>query len=105
MKEIEDAKINLTKEQALAVLDRNSDGSVHVFDNPSLGMLVGADWSKESIENAIKSATELQIGGETCRKMGHGLVMDCEDGRHFVAAKEDELKKLTGKDDQRKETQ
>ena len=93
-------KIILTKEQALAVLDHNSDGSVHVFDNPRLGMLIGADWSKESIENAIKSATELQIGGEMCQRMGHGLVMDCEDGRHFVAAKEDKLKELTGKNDQ-----
>jgi hypothetical protein len=67
-------KIFLTKEQALKLIgDRDQ---VHTFRSMSMA-LIGCDWSRESILETIENAGEkdIEIGGEMCKKMGHGLVI------------------------------
>lgn len=85
-------RVNLTAEQAIAALIRNPDGGAHMISNPSVGLMIGADWDKETIEAAIREAQELHIGGHFCRANEHGLVVDTADGsRYFAHADNDKL--------------
>lgn len=69
-----DDKIFLTKEQAIELIGDRED--VHTFRSGSM-MLIGADWSRKDIFGVINDAGEkdIEIGGEMCKKMGHGLVI------------------------------
>ena len=83
----------LTAEQALACMEWDGD-SVHNFINPAGGMLVGADHERASVEERLSRATTIEIGGEQCRAMKHGIAVTC-DGRHyFYAADNDKLDAL-----------
>lgn len=73
----------ITKEKALEYIGNND--YVHVFLNNS-AMLIGADWSIKEIKNLLDKAKTIEIGGETCRRMKHGIVVDYEDRFHFIAA-------------------
>ena len=85
-------RVNLTAEQALAALIRNPDGGAHMISNPGVGLMVGADWDKETTEAAIREARALHIGGHFCRANEHGLVVDTADGsRYFAHADNDKL--------------
>lgn len=71
----------LTAVEAIALLP---DGdSIHVFLNPG-GMLIGADWSRESIHKLIADAESLEVGGDQCIQMGHGLVAKHKGRHHFI---------------------
>ena len=78
-------RVNLTAEQALAALIRNPDGGAHMISNPSVGLMIGADWDKKTTEAAIREARELHIGGHFCRANEHGLVVDTADGSRYFA--------------------
>lgn len=67
---------------------------VHVFTNPGVDMLLGADWSRDSVKQAISAAKVRQIGGAQCRGMGHGLVVSDGDGWLFVEADESRITEL-----------
>jgi hypothetical protein len=87
----DDDKVLLTTEQAIDALDVQ-DGQVHVFMNPSAGVLIGADWSLASITKATESALSRQVGGEACLRMKHGLVLEKGAGDYlFVAANPERL--------------
>ncbi len=73
----------LTVEQALAVLPEGDE--IHVFSNPSGGVLVGADWRRADVEKEIRGAKVREIGGPASVGMGHGLVLD---EHWFVATRE-----------------
>lgn len=64
----------LTKKQALSLIPKR--GKIHTFRNTG-SILIGADWSASSLQRAIKEAGKeaIEIGGELCQKMGHGLVI------------------------------
>lgn len=83
--------IKLTREQAETALISNQDGSVHTFVQSGYA-LIGADRSKDSINEMLASAELLQIGGENCRAMEHGVVIDCGNSRFFLHADNDKLK-------------
>lgn len=83
-------RLFLTKEQALSTLPEGED--IHCF--VSGGILIGADWSREQVEQYIKDADTAEIGGEMCRRMGHGLAVFGTDGLKFFEAKEEVLQKL-----------
>lgn len=73
----------LTIEQALALLPEGDE--IHVFSNPSAGVLVGSDWRRATVEKEIRAAKIREIGGDACRGMNHGLALD---GHWFVATRE-----------------
>ena len=77
----------ITPEQALSILNEGEE--IHTFRNPN-GMLLGADWDRQNVIDEInKEGAVLEIGGETCRKMNHGLVINQS---LFVEADEEKIK-------------
>jgi hypothetical protein len=62
----------LSVDQALAMLP---DGEyVHTFRNPG-GMLLGAEWGRAEIEEAIRASDRRELAGELATRMKHGLVI------------------------------
>lgn len=73
MENKEDIKVMLTPEQAKSVL--LDDESIHTFRS-GRGIMIGADWSRKSILEAIdNNADKIEIGGPGCKRTGHGLVV------------------------------
>jgi hypothetical protein len=61
----------LTYDQAVALL---ADGdSVHTFLQGPLGMLIGADWSREKILALLRDTDRREVTGPQAQAMGHGL--------------------------------
>jgi hypothetical protein len=90
----DERRVFLTVDQALSALPEGTD-DVHTFLNPGPNILLGADWRRETLETAIRSAAKLEIGGGQCRAMQHGLVLwkgptECV----FVEARETVLAEL-----------
>lgn len=79
-----DEKIFLTPEQAESLL---ADGKyVHNFVSGGM-MLIGCDFERASAIKAFKSAKQIEIGGESCKRMGHPIaVFDANDHLSFFAA-------------------
>lgn len=89
-------KIFLSKEQAKKLIKGKS---IHTF-RTGTGLLLGADWSRESLLDAIENSSEnaLEIGGEQCKAMGHGLVIwTSQKDPLFVEVDKSELDKLEKK--------
>lgn len=61
--------------EALKLLVVDEDDTVHVFKNPNGAMLVGMDMNLESVKKEITSAESVEIGGDACVSMGHGIVV------------------------------
>ena len=61
----------LTIEQAIDILPQKEQ--IHCFINAGFG-LVGADWNKEKVVEALKCAEVVEIGGEQCKALKHALV-------------------------------
>lgn len=49
--------------------------TVHTFRNPNGAMLIGADWDREDLLKALKSADNIKETGPMAQKMNHGLVI------------------------------
>lgn len=80
----------LTVEQAIALLPAGDE--IHTFLDGGR-ILVGADWSRESVESLIRNAESCEIGGPGCMNMGHGLVVLRKGGKKhgdYVFVKHDE---------------
>lgn len=67
----EQKKCILDKEQALSLLPKGRN--IHTFRNGGMA-IIGADWPRADIKDAIKNNV-CEIGGDDCRRMGHGLVV------------------------------
>lgn len=76
-----DEKMTIGYDAALAFLKPR--GAIHTFRTGS-GMLVGADWSRASILEALKVAPEIQVTGDTAQSMGHGLAIQDKHGWVFI---------------------
>ena len=63
---------HLTVEEALYCVGDKEQ--IHTFINAPFG-LIGADWSRENLIEKLENAQDIQIGGEACRNMGHGIVL------------------------------
>lgn len=68
----EEERVELTPEEALAMLPEGE--MVHTFVNSS-GMMLGADWGRESLEEEIRKAERRELAGGMATSMGHGLVL------------------------------
>lgn len=90
--------IHLKPEEALELLDFNSDKSVHT--QKQLGnMFIGADNSYESIKKSLEEAEDIQVGGENCQAMGHGIVIFPKNAKYqsdllFVAHNKEKIKQF-----------
>lgn len=87
-------RIFLTAEEALEIVKRNPDGGAHTFTNPRVGILIGADHTKEELEAEIKDAKVREIGGEQCRAMSHQLYLDLGEHEYFVATDDEKVDNL-----------
>jgi hypothetical protein len=85
-------KILLTKEQAKALIGKRKD--VHTFRS-GMNILIGADWRRKAILEAIDKTDTIEIGGDQCKKMGHALVIWTSDNDPlFVECDKEEIAKL-----------
>lgn len=82
----------ITFEEATNLLNDGED--IHTFRNGG-GMLIGADRSREGILKTMKQhESTLQIGGDMCRKMKHGLILEDSVGYLFIETNEEKLNAL-----------
>lgn len=56
---------------------------IHTFRNYG-NVLMGADWKKEEIFEAMQAATEIEITGPQAQAIGHGLAICDEHGWLFI---------------------
>ena len=78
----------ITPDEAIKLLGDAKE--IHTFRSGSM-MLIGADRSRESVIDALRSNPQsIEIGGEQCRAMGHGLVVD-SGGPLFIEVDKDVL--------------
>ena len=82
-----DDKILLTPEQAESMLP--DGGSIHTFLNPFANTLIGADWTREEVLNLLRRSPQLELGGEMCQGMNHGLVVKDDDRNVFIECRKD----------------
>jgi hypothetical protein len=67
------SKLILTKEQAVELIgDRES---IHTLVNPSPSILIGCDYSRKEIMEAIEQSHLIEVAGESAKSMGHGIVI------------------------------
>ena len=87
MSETIDDRVFLTYEEAIALLP---DGdTIHTFLNPAVDVLLGADWSRESILRGLRDGKP-QLAGEYAIRAGHGLVFMYKDEYIFVETRQEE---------------
>lgn len=72
---MEQERIYLTVEQVQDLWEENGDGTVHIQKNPQPGMFMGFDRDIESLITEMKEADAIEIGGENCMAMGHGILL------------------------------
>lgn len=84
-----DDKLLLTPTQAASLL---ADGKyVHNFIQSSFAF-IGCDYSRSDAIKAFKAAKSIEIGGDGCKSMGHGLaVFDQAGGLSFFAADKEKV--------------
>ena len=84
----------ITHEQAVSLLSDSEN--IHTFRQSGFG-LIGADWSRKGVIDTMKAHEQtLQIGGDQCRKMRHGLVLN--DGDYlFIEVDTDKLNEFDPK--------
>jgi len=74
----------ITNEQALDIL---ADGEqVHTFRGGN-GFMLGGNWDREDLIEAIRESERVEIGGAACQSLGHGLVVWTGDTPLFVECK------------------
>ena len=76
-------RVKLSAAEAIAMLPDKED--IHTFRNPG-GMLVGADWGREIIVEAIEKCG-CELSGDQATTMKHGLVLQDEHGYLFIETK------------------
>lgn len=76
-------RLIITPEQAETLL---SGGEyIHNFANPN-GMMIGCDYVRSDAIKALKSAAQIEIGGNQCKAMNHALVVWENDSRYTFFA-------------------
>ena len=85
--------VHLTPGEAMSVIAPGDQ--VHCFANNAVGMLIGADWDRDDVQEAMDAAKNIQIAGGMARRMKHGVVLP--DKRLFFATDESALAALETK--------
>lgn len=85
-------RLFITADQAISAIAKRGD--IHTFRS-SPSVLIGTDWRRKTLVKALRDAGPegIEIGGEACMRMGHGLVLH-SGGPLFIEADSDILKKL-----------
>lgn len=86
---MEENRFFLTGKQALDCLIIK-DKQVHNFIQVGFG-LVGADWDIQDVLECFDEANSIEIGGEQCRKLGHGIVVIKGGNVYFFEADNNKL--------------
>lgn len=73
-------------ETAISML-HDRDGRVHTFRDSAIG-LIGADWTREQVIDAMRGSPHIEITGPNAQKMGHGLAITDETGQLFIETHE-----------------
>ena len=90
---MEDDRLIITAEQAEALFPQGE--YIHNFANPAAGMMIGCDYERCNAIEALKSAKQIEIGGDQCKAMGHALVVWDSDSRYtFFATDPDKVSEL-----------
>lgn len=80
----------ISYEEAVSLLP---DGDViHTFRSSNSGIILGADWDRENLLNAIKTYKP-ELSGKIATKLGHGLCIIDEVGHLFIETKRNEDEK------------
>lgn len=67
----EKERIFINYDQALALLP---DGeTIHTVLNPIASVLIGADWSRESVLELLRTSPQIEMTGEMAQKINHGI--------------------------------
>jgi hypothetical protein len=69
----DDTPIILTPEEAISLLAAGE--TVHNYANPTYGMFIGIDYSREDAEQHIRDAFAREIAGPHCKRMKHALAV------------------------------
>lgn len=85
-------RIFITPEEALKCLCVK-DNQVHCILNPVLNIMVGADWPIEDVKETLWKSKTIEIGGEQCLSLGHGIVATERKTPHFFEHDEEKIKK------------
>jgi len=89
---MEKKKCFLTPEQATKLLGKRKE--IHTFRSGGR-MLIGADWTRKELITAFdKYRDQIEIGGDQCKAMGHGLVVWTGNEPLFIEVDKDELFEL-----------
>lgn len=78
----EDDKVSI--EQAIELLPEGE--YIHTFRNAPM-MLLGADWSRVQLIEAMRSATGIVRTGPLAQSMKHGLAIENDGSLLFIATK------------------
>ncbi len=68
-----DEKIILTADEAISLLAAGEN--VHNYVNNVPNMFIGCDYSRDEAEEHIRKALACEIGGPSCKRMKHALVV------------------------------
>ena len=75
----------VTFEQACSMLP---DGdSVHTFRNPRPMMIIGANWERHKIIEALQNAPEICLSGDVATNMHHGIAINTGGSWLFIETK------------------
>jgi hypothetical protein len=88
------APINLTFGEAVKLLPEGD--SIHTFRNPRGGMILGADWDRASLLEAMRESSHIQVTGAMAQSMGHGLAINADGVLFIEAANYDKAAAPTG---------
>lgn len=90
--EKKDERVFITADEATSLL--NDGENIHTFVNPN-GMLIGADWSRNKILELLKEHSgKIELGGDTCRAMKHGMIVFRGDSPLFIETNDKKLKEF-----------
>ena len=91
MSEQVDDRVLLTAIEAISLLHEGE--RIHTFR--SCGMaLIGADWDRAEIIDAINASEIVEVGGDGCRAMNHGLVVWTGDLPLFVECRKGSIEEF-----------
>jgi hypothetical protein len=77
----------LTADEAISMLPEGDE--VHTVVNSVPGVMLGCDWQRDNVIEAIRNH-ECELAGDMARRMNHGLVVWTREERPlFVATRED----------------
>lgn len=86
----DDLAVELAHQQAIDLLPDTGD-EIHTYLNPAPNVLLGADWSRDSILKAIYNSDPMpELAGKQATESGHGLVVWYRGDPLFVATKPNE---------------